>query len=53
MFDPIVLIVVDIVFEVLFDGLIESFYLFIGLKIKDYKKFVVHSKFCYESYKEL
>ncbi len=42
MFDPIVLIVVNIISEILFNSLIESFYLSIGLKIKGYKKFIIH-----------
>ncbi len=42
MFDPIILIVVDIISEVLFNSLIESFYLFINLEIKGYKKFIIH-----------
>ena len=41
-FDLIILIVVDIAFKVLFNSLIESFYLFIGLRMKRYKKFIVH-----------
>ena len=53
MFDPVILIVVDIVSEVLFNSLIKSFYLFIGLKMKNYRKFVVYSEFCYEYYEEL
>ncbi len=53
MFNLIVLIIVDITSEILFDNLIESFYLSIGLKIKNYRKFIVHFKFCYEYYKEL
>ncbi len=42
MFDLIVLIVVDIVFEILFNSLVELFYLSIDLKVKSYKKFVIH-----------
>ncbi len=42
MFDLVVLVVIDIVFEILFNSLIESFYLFIGLKIKSYRKFIVY-----------
>ncbi len=53
MFDPIILVVVDIAFEVLFNSLVESFYLSIGLRIKNCKKFVVYSEFCYEYYEEL
>ena len=53
MFDPVVLIVIDIISEVLFNNLIKSFYLSIGLEIKGYRKLTVHSKFCYEYYKEL
>ncbi len=52
MFNPIVLIIIDIIFKVLLNNLIESFYLSIDLKIKDYKKFVVYSEFCYKYYKE-
>jgi len=52
MFDPVILVVVDIVSEVLFNSLNESFYLSIGLKVKDYGKLVVYSEFCYEYCKE-
>ncbi len=45
MFDLIILIVIDITSEVLFNSLIKSFYLFIGLKMKGYRKFIVHSEF--------
>ena len=53
MFNLIILIVVDIISKVLFNSLIESFCLSIGLEVKGYKKFVIHSKFYYEYYKEL
>ncbi len=53
MFNLIVLIVVDITFKVLFNNLVESFYLSIGLKIKNCRKLIVHSKFYYKYYKEL
>ncbi len=53
MFDPVILIVVDIVSKILFNNLVESFYLFIGLKMKDYRKFVVHFKFYYKCCEEL
>ncbi len=52
-FDPIVLIVIDIIFKILFNNLIESFYLFIGLKIKGYKKLTIYSESYYKCYKEL
>ncbi len=52
MSNPIILIVVDIVFEILFDGLVESFYLSIGLGIKSCKKFAIYSEFCDECYEE-
>jgi len=42
MFDLVILVVVDVVFEVLFNSLVELFYLFIDLGIKGYKKFVVY-----------
>ncbi len=48
MFNLIILVIIDIASEVLFNSLIESFYLSIGLKIKDYRKFVIHSEFYYE-----
>ena len=53
MFDPIILIVVDIISKILFNSLIESFYLSINLKIKSCKKLIVHFKFYYKYYKEL
>ena len=53
MFDPIILIVVDIVSEVLFNSLVKLFYLSIGLGIKGYRKFAIHFKFCCKYYKEL
>ena len=53
MFDPIILIVVDIIFEVLFNSLIKLFYLSIDLKMKNYRKLIVHSKSYYKYYKEL
>ena len=34
MFDPVILIVIDITSEILFNNLVESFYLSIDLKIK-------------------
>ncbi len=52
MFDLIILIIVDIASEVLFDNLIESFYLSIGLRMKDCRKFAVHSEFYYKCYKK-
>ncbi len=52
MFDPVILIVVDIAFEILFNSLIKSFYLSIGLRVKSYKKLVVYSEFYYECYEE-
>ncbi len=52
MSDPIILIIVDITFQILFNNLIESFYLSIGLKMKDYRKLVVYSEFCNEYCKE-
>ena len=53
MFDPIILIVVDIVTKILFNNLIKSFYLSINLKIENCRKFVVYFKFYYKCYKEL
>jgi len=53
MFDLVILIVVNIISEVLFNNLVKSFYLSIGLKIKDYKEFADHSKFYYKYYKKL
>ncbi len=52
MFDPVILIVIDITSEILFNNLVESFCLSIDLKIKSYRKFVIHSKFYYKYYKE-
>ncbi len=52
MFNPVILVVVNIISKILFNNLIKSFYLFIGLKVKNYKKLVVHSEFYYEYYKE-
>ncbi len=52
MFDPIILIVVNITSEILFNNLIESFYQSIRLEIKNYKKLAVHSEFYYKYYKE-
>ena len=53
MFDPIVLIVVNIASEILFNNLVESFHLSIDLKMKSYRKFTVQSKFYGEYCKEL
>ncbi len=53
MFNLIILVVIDIVFKILFNNLIKSFYLFIDLKIKNYRKFAVYSEFYYKYYKEL
>ena len=52
MFNLIILIIVNITFEVLFDSLIELFYLSIGLEMKSYGKLVVYFEFCYKCYKE-
>ncbi len=52
MFNPIILVVVDVVSEVLFNNLVESFYLSIGLKVKGYKKLVVYFEFYCKCYKE-
>ncbi len=52
-FDPVVLVVVNIISQVLFYCLIESFYLFVCLKVKSYKKLIVYSKFRNECCKEL
>ncbi len=52
MFNPIVLIIVDITFQILFYYLIKSFCLFIGLKIKSCRKLVVYFKLYYKYYKE-
>ena len=45
MFDLIVLIEVDIASKVLFNSLIDLFYISIDLKIKSYRKLTVHFKF--------
>ena len=42
MFDLVILVVVDIAFKILFNSLIESFYLSVGLNIKSYKKIVIY-----------
>ncbi len=42
MFDLVILIIVDIISEILFNSLVESFYLFIDLRVKSYRKFIVH-----------
>ncbi len=42
MFDPIVLVVVDVVSEVLFNSLVELFYLSIGLEMKSCRKLAIH-----------
>ncbi len=42
MLDPIVLVVIDIISEVLFNNLVKSFRLSIGLEVKNYRKLVVH-----------
>ncbi len=39
--------------EILFNNLIESFYLSIGLKMKSRRKFAVYFKFYCEYYEEL
>ncbi len=52
MFNLVILIVVDITSQVLFNSLIEIFYLFIGLEIKGYKKLVIHSEFRGKYYKK-
>jgi len=41
-FDPIILVIINIAFEILFNSLVEPFYLSIGLKMKGYRKFVVY-----------
>ncbi len=43
MSDLVILIIVDIVSKILFNGLVESFCLSIDLKIKSYRKFVIYS----------
>ncbi len=53
MFNLIILIVVDIIFKILFISLIELFYLFINIKIKNYRKFVNYFKLYYKYYKKL
>ncbi len=53
MFDLVILVIVDIVSEVLFDNLVELFYLFIGLEMKSYRKFAIYFEFCCKCYKEL
>ena len=52
MFNPVILIVIDITFKILFNSLIKPFYLSIGLKVKSYRKFIVHFKLYYKYYKE-
>ena len=52
MFNLVVLVIVDITFKILFNSLIESFYLSIDLKIKSYRKFAVYSEFYYKYCKE-
>ena len=52
MFNPVILVVIDIISQILFYYLVKLFYLSIGLKIKGYKKLVVHSEFYNEYYKE-
>ncbi len=42
MLNLIILVVIDITSKVLFNSLVESFYLSIDLKIKDCRKFVVY-----------
>ena len=53
MFDLVILVVINIVFEVLFNSLVESFCLSIGLGMKGCRKFTIHSEFYYKCYKEL
>ncbi len=48
MFDPIILIVIDITSKILFNSLVESFYFSIGLEVKSYRKFIIYSKLYYE-----
>ncbi len=43
MFDLIILIVVNVASEVLFNNLVESFCLSISLGMKDYRKFAIYS----------
>ncbi len=42
MFDLVILVVINVVSEVLFNSLVESFYLFISLGMKGCRKFVVY-----------
>ncbi len=42
MFNPVILVIVDIISEVLFNSLVKSFCLSIGLKVKGCRKSVVH-----------
>ncbi len=53
MFDLIILVAVDIVSKVLFNSLIESFCLSIGLRVKGCKKLVVYFESYYKYCKEL
>ncbi len=53
MFNLVILVVVDIVSEVLFNGLVELFCLSIGLRMKGCRKFVVYFEFCCKCYEEL
>ncbi len=48
MFDLIILVIIDIVSEVLFNSLVELFYLFIGLRVKSCRKLIIHSEFYYK-----
>ncbi len=52
MFNLIVLIVIDIVSKVLFNSLVKLFYLSVDLRIKSYRKLVIHFKSYYKCYKE-
>ncbi len=52
MFDLIILTIINIVSEVLFNNLIKSFYLFVDLIVKGCKKLAIYFKLYYKRYKE-
>ncbi len=49
----VILVVIDITSQVLFYYLVESFYLFVYLKVKGCQKFAIDSEFRNEYCKEL
>ena len=52
MFNLIILVVIDIISQILFYCLIESFCLSVYLKVKGYRKLAIPSEFYNECYKE-